>query len=63
MLDLRNLAGRSRQPYLTRRQNIVSKSMGIAGPGIEPASVGATAQEQPPLRYQSPAHCDLYATL
>ena len=42
---------------------IVSKSMGMAGPGIEPASSGATAQEQPSLRYQSPAHCDLYATL
>ena len=33
--------------------------MGMAGPGIEPASGGATAQEQPSLRYQSPAHCDL----
>ena len=33
--------------------------MGMAWPGIEPASGGATAQEQPSLRYQSPAHCDL----
>ena len=32
--------------------------MGMAKPGIEPASGGATAQDQPPLRYQSPAHCD-----
>ena len=32
---------------------IVSKSMGVAGSGIEPASGGATAQEQPSLRYHS----------
>ena len=32
--------------------------MGIGGPGIEPASGGATAQKQPLLRYQSPVHCE-----
>ena len=29
--------------------------MGIAEPGIEPASGGATTQEQPSLSYQSPS--------
>ena len=33
------------------------KSMAIAGQGIEPISGGATAQEQPSLRYQSPSLC------
>ena len=33
------------------------------GSNNEPASGGATAQEQPSLRYQSPAHCDLYPRL
>ena len=42
---------------------IVSKTMGMAGPGIEPASGGATTQDLSPLFYQSPSHFDLYATL
>ena len=35
--------------------SIFVKSMGIAGPRIEPASDGATTHEQPSLRYQSPS--------